>query len=114
MRRLQLLAILSAVVFFSDACSRSQPVSDDRGGQSARQAYLGAWRNVSGGDTITIEENGTNLLLRLENDQKLVGTIDSDGNLETGIGKLSIEQTTGHLAWINGEYERVTNGAIPR
>jgi hypothetical protein len=81
MRRLQLLAILSAVVFFSDACSRSQPVPDDRGGQSARQAYLGEWRNVSGGDTITIEENSTNLLLRLENDQKLVGTIDSDGNL---------------------------------
>lgn len=114
MRRLHLLALLIAVSFFSGACSRSGAVSDNHAAQSARQPYLGAWRNVSNGETITIEENGANLLLRLQNDETTAGAVASDGSVETGFGRMSIEQTTGHLTWINGEYERVTTGAIPQ
>jgi hypothetical protein len=58
---------------------------------------------------MTIEENGDELLIHDEN-QKVTATVDSKGDVETSIGKISIDKKTGHLEWINGEYERVTSG----
>lgn len=74
-----------------------------------KQAYIGAWKNLKTGNTMTITDNGNgnNLAVADDNGQKFTATLDSNGDLQTSIMvKMSILKQTGHLVWINGEYEK--------
>lgn len=72
-----------------------------------KEAYIGDWKNLKRGSTMTITDNGNNLAVADDNGQKFTATLDSNGDLQTSIMvKMSIVKQTGHLVWINGEYEK--------
>jgi hypothetical protein len=74
---------------------------------SGKEAYIGEWRQLRGGGTMTISDNGSNVAVIDEHGQTFTATLDKNGDLQTSIMvKMSIVKETGHLVWINGEYER--------
>jgi hypothetical protein len=69
--------------------------------------YVGTWRNLASGSTMKIRNEGDTLVVHDDHGGVLGATIDSNGDIETSLGKMSIEPQSGHLVCINGEYDRV-------
>ena len=85
------------LALFVTSCSKSP----------GKETYIGQWKNIKHGGVMTITDNGNNLAVADDNGQKFTATIDSNGDLQTAIMvKMSIVKETGHLVWVNGEYEK--------
>ncbi len=83
-----------------------------------KETYIGKWRNIKHGGIMTIEDNGSNLYIKDDNGQKFTAEIKNDCSLQTGIMMtISYVKGTGHLVWINGEYEKsvtTINAVVPK
>src|SRR5262245_42550125 len=85
------------------------------GTPTGKEAYLGQWQKLQGGDRMTIADAGDHLAITEQSGRKLTGTMGKHGDLETSgfltgiVVTMSITKDTGHIIWGNSEYERIAS-----
>ena len=102
MKKILVLICLCGFILPQVACNNSGSICNKK------ETYIGKWKKVGRNGIMTIEDNGTNLLIKDDNGQKFTAEIKEDCTLQTSmIVSISYVKATGHLVWVNGEYEKM-------